>query len=237
MSTISTVRTSKGKLGRRVSASLVVSDETQDLAEAGHGQQPAVLRVCDLPYLTQYRWRKLGPLEELDGNLACDDAELLGVGLLKEVLKDALLVRREVEDGRVCAWLASIPTAVDGCSHILNSPLPERSAMAVEVQMAKRVVVMGEACNEAEAPSCRVIARGSCVLFPAGRRPRKVGWLAAASQHTRTCTRRNSTTTTTTTTETDNRSSRRRMGVVMVMESDRCSETVPEAPSSSSLRL
>jgi hypothetical protein len=30
--------TSKGKLGRGVSASLVVSDETQDLAEAGHGQ-------------------------------------------------------------------------------------------------------------------------------------------------------------------------------------------------------
>jgi hypothetical protein len=48
--------TSKGKLGSRVSARLVVSNEAQDLAEASHGQETAVLRVCNLPYFTQYGW-------------------------------------------------------------------------------------------------------------------------------------------------------------------------------------
>jgi hypothetical protein len=109
------VRTPEGKLRRGVSARLVVADETQDLAEAGHGQQAAVLRVCDLPYLSQHRGRKLGALEELDGDLACDDAELLGVGLLEEELEDALLVRCEVEDGLVCTGLASMPAAVREC--------------------------------------------------------------------------------------------------------------------------
>jgi hypothetical protein len=56
--------------------------------------------------------------------------------------------------------------------------------MAGSLQMGWRVVVMGEACNEAEAPnleSCRVIARGSCVFPTAGAWARKVGRLAAAS--------------------------------------------------------
>jgi hypothetical protein len=87
-----------------------VSDETQDLAEAGHGQQTAVLRVCNLPYLTKHRRRKLGALEELDGNLAGYDAKLLCVGLLEEELEDALLIRREVEDGLVCTCLAAPST-------------------------------------------------------------------------------------------------------------------------------
>jgi hypothetical protein len=169
---VAAVRTPEGKLRRGVSARLVVADETQDLAEAGHGQQAAVLRVCDLPYLSQHRGRKLGALEELDGDLACDDAELLSVGLLEEELEDALLVRCEVEDGLVCVGLASMPAAVRECDHLLNSLLPERSAMAMELQMAKRAS-RWEACNEAGAPSCRVIARGSCV-FP-GRRGRKSG--------------------------------------------------------------
>jgi hypothetical protein len=52
--------------------------------------------------------------------------------------------------------------------------------MAGSLQMGWRVVVMGEACNEAEAPglgSCRVIARGSCV-FPmqAPGRGKSGGW-------------------------------------------------------------
>lgn len=102
--------TSKGKLGRGISASLVVSDQTQDLAEAGHGQQTTVLCVCDLPYLAQDSWLELGALEELDGNLARYDAELLCVCLLEEVLEDALLVRCEVEDGLVCAALARTST-------------------------------------------------------------------------------------------------------------------------------
>jgi hypothetical protein len=95
--------TPKSQLGGRVSARLVVADETQDLAEAGHGEQAAVLRVCNLPYLAQYRRRKLGALKELDGDLARDDTELLRVGLLEEELEDALLLGREVEDGLVCA--------------------------------------------------------------------------------------------------------------------------------------
>lgn len=103
---ISSALTAKGKLRRGVSAGLVVSDEAQDLAKAGHGQQTAVLCVCNLPYLAQDGWLQLGALEELDGDLACDDAELLGVGLLEQVLEDALLLWGEVEDGLVCACLA-----------------------------------------------------------------------------------------------------------------------------------
>jgi hypothetical protein len=80
-----------------------VADEAQDLAEAGHGQQTAVLRIGNLPYLAQDSRRELGALEELDGNLARDDAELLCVGLLEEELEDALLLGRQVEDGLVCA--------------------------------------------------------------------------------------------------------------------------------------
>lgn len=102
------LHTSKSQLRRGVSAGLVVSDEAQDLAEAGHGQQTAVLRVCNLPYLAQDRRLQLGALEELDGNLACNHAELLGVGLLEQVLEDALLFGREVEDGLVCASLACV---------------------------------------------------------------------------------------------------------------------------------
>jgi len=79
-----------------------VADQTQYLAEAGQGQEATVLRVCNLPYLAQHGRRKLGALEELDGDLARDDAELLRVGLLEEVLECALLVGREVEDGVVC---------------------------------------------------------------------------------------------------------------------------------------
>jgi hypothetical protein len=104
------IRTPKSKLRRGISAGLVVSDETQDLAEAGHGQQTAVLRVCYLPYLSQYSRRKLGALEELDGNLAGDDAQLLCVGLLEQELEDALLLRGEVEDGLVCTCLAAPST-------------------------------------------------------------------------------------------------------------------------------
>jgi hypothetical protein len=79
-----------------------VPNEPQDLAEARHGQQTPVLRVGNLPYLAQYRRRKLGALEELDGNLACDDAQLLRVGGAEEVLENALLIGGEVEDG--LAW-------------------------------------------------------------------------------------------------------------------------------------
>jgi hypothetical protein len=93
-----------------------VADETQHLAEASHGQQTAVLRVGNLPYLAQYCRRKLGALEELDGDLACYYAELFCVGLLEEILEDALLLRCEVEDGLVYACLARAMEArtVDG---------------------------------------------------------------------------------------------------------------------------
>ena len=126
--------TSEGKLGGGISASLVVADQPQDLAEAGHGQETAVLRVCNLPYFAQDGGRELGPLEELDGNLAGYDAELLCVGLLEQVLEHALFLGGEVEDGLVCDGLAGVHRGVwaAGRSSILNSPLAERSAMAVE---------------------------------------------------------------------------------------------------------
>jgi hypothetical protein len=123
--------TSKGQLGGGISASLVVSDEAQDLAEASHGQETTVLGVCNLPYLAQDGWGQLGALEEFDGNLACYDAQLLRVGLLEEKLEDALLLGRQVENGRVCAALALASRCMcqqDG--HLLNSPLCARSAMA-----------------------------------------------------------------------------------------------------------
>jgi hypothetical protein len=85
-----------------------VSDEAQDLAEAGHGQETAVLRICNLPYLAQDGGCQLGALEELDGNLACYDAQLLRVGLLEKKLEDALLFGRQVENGLVCAALAGL---------------------------------------------------------------------------------------------------------------------------------
>jgi len=86
-----------------------VADEAQDLAEAGHGQQAAVLRVGNLPYLAQDSGRELGALKELYGNLSCNDAQLLRVGLLEEVLEAALLLGREVEQGLVWAGLAIHP--------------------------------------------------------------------------------------------------------------------------------
>ena len=100
-------RTLESKLGRGVAASLVVADQTQDLAEACRRQQASVLCVCDLPYLAQHGWLQLRPLEELDGDFACDDAELLRVGLLEEILEGALLVGGEVQ-AAFCAgrWLA-----------------------------------------------------------------------------------------------------------------------------------
>jgi hypothetical protein len=135
--------TSVCELYRGFTAGLVVADQAQDLAEAGHGQQAAVLGVCNLPYLAQDCGCKLGALEELDGDLACDDTELLRVGLLEEVLEDALLLGSEVEDGLVCAGVSEgsgvrhAATAMAGCRGItrgcvLSSPLPERSAMRGE---------------------------------------------------------------------------------------------------------
>jgi hypothetical protein len=118
--------TSKGKLGGGVSAGLVVSDQTQDLAEARHGQQTTVLRVCNLPYLAQDCWCKLGALKELDGNLARYDAQLLCVGLLEEILEGALLLWGEVKDGLVCAWLAWAPVINT------NTPVSEASTYSIQ---------------------------------------------------------------------------------------------------------
>lgn len=100
-------RTLESKLWRGVAASLVVADQAQNLAEACRRQQAAVLCVCDLPYFAQHGRLQLRPLEELDGDFACDDAELLRVGLLEQVLEGALLVGREVQ-AALCErrWLA-----------------------------------------------------------------------------------------------------------------------------------
>ena len=146
-------RTSESQLRRRVSASLVVSDESQNLAEASHGQQAAVLCVCDLPYLAQHGRGQLGALEELDGDLACYDAELLCVGLLEEVLEDALLLGRQVEDGLVYAWLAVVIAVLSEWRGALSSPLPVRSAMAAQCVSCQAVELVDERAptDEAEA--------------------------------------------------------------------------------------
>jgi hypothetical protein len=119
--------TLEGKLWRRVAACLVVADQAQDLAEAGRRQQAAVLRVCDLPYLAQHGGLQLGALEELDGHLAGDDAELLGVGLLEEVLEGALLVGREVETA-LC-MRRQLERGAPGATDIPRAPLAAWSAM------------------------------------------------------------------------------------------------------------
>jgi len=58
-----------------------VPDQAQDLAEASHGQETTVFCVCNLPYFAQDGRLELCALEELDGNLARDDSELLCIGL------------------------------------------------------------------------------------------------------------------------------------------------------------
>ena len=144
-------RTPECQLRRGVSASLVVSDESQDLAEAGHGQQTAVLRVCNLPYLAQHGRGQLGALEELDGDLARYDAELLCVGLVEEVLEHALLLGRQVEDGLVYARLAVVMAVPSSCVDALSSPLPERSAMAASCARCQT----GELVDGERAPAMR----------------------------------------------------------------------------------
>ena len=108
-----------------------MSNEPQDLAETRHGEQAAVLRVCNLPYFAQDGGGQLGALEEFDCDFACDDAELFRVGLLEEVLEDALLLGGQVEDGLV--WGAVSWGCEEGRwreDDALSSLLPARSAMA-----------------------------------------------------------------------------------------------------------
>jgi hypothetical protein len=64
----------EGELGGWLSAGLVVSDETKDDAEAGPGEQTAVLSVGNLPYLAQDLRVEGCALEEGHGALASDDA-------------------------------------------------------------------------------------------------------------------------------------------------------------------
>ncbi len=56
--------------------------------------------------------------------------------MLEEILEDALLLRRQIEDGLVCAALAWLSKCMSVSMNrdILNSPLCERSAMAVWAQ-------------------------------------------------------------------------------------------------------
>lgn len=136
--------TSVGQLRRGIAASLVVSDESQNLAEARHGQQAAVLCVCNLPYLAQHGRGQLGALEELDGDLARYDAKLLCVGLLEEVLEYPLLIGCEVQGRLVCVVLAVV-VAVSACRlHALSSPLPVRSAMAARCERCQVVQLVDE---------------------------------------------------------------------------------------------
>jgi hypothetical protein len=51
-----------------------VSNESQDDAEAGPGEQSAVLSVRNLPYLAEYLRVQGGTLEEGNGAFSSDDA-------------------------------------------------------------------------------------------------------------------------------------------------------------------
>ena len=70
----------EGEFGGWLSASLVVSDETQDDAESGPCEKATVLSVCDLPYLAEHLRVEGGAFEEGHGALASDNAQLVGIG-------------------------------------------------------------------------------------------------------------------------------------------------------------
>jgi hypothetical protein len=64
----------EGELGGWVSAGLVVTDETQNDAEAGPGEEATVLSVGNLPYLAEDLRVEGGAFEEGHGALAGDNA-------------------------------------------------------------------------------------------------------------------------------------------------------------------
>ena len=70
----------EGELGGWLSAGLVVTDKTQNDAEAGPGEQATVLSVGNLPYLAEDLRVEGGALEEGYGALASDNAQLVGIG-------------------------------------------------------------------------------------------------------------------------------------------------------------
>lgn len=69
----------EGELGGWVSAGLIVTNEAQNDAEAGPGEQTTVLSVGNLPYLAEDLWVEGGALEERYGALASDNAQLVGI--------------------------------------------------------------------------------------------------------------------------------------------------------------
>jgi len=69
-----------------------MTDESQGNTEARLGQETAVLRVCNLPYLAQDIGSDSGLFKELDGDLSCDDSQTLLVCLGKEGSKVLLLL-------------------------------------------------------------------------------------------------------------------------------------------------
>lgn len=182
--------TSERQLRRGVPASLVVSNKSQDLAEAGHGQQTAVLCICDLPYLAQDGRGQLCALEKLDGDLACYDAELLCVSLLEEVLEHALLFGCQVEDGLVYTRLAVVMAVSRLWVNALSSPLPVRSAMTAQCAGCQTVkLVDGERAPAMRLKLSGVLAAGGEASTGNARRQKWGGW---RQQHdtadTRYCT-------------------------------------------------
>lgn len=78
-----------------------MSNQPQHHAEAGLREKTTVLRVCYLPYLSQYAGRYLGALKEADGALARNDPELIAICLVEEVGVRTFLLVRKVEDGMI----------------------------------------------------------------------------------------------------------------------------------------
>lgn len=73
-----------------------MSNQSQDHAKAGFGQESSVFGIGDLPYFTQgLRW-DVGAFEEGNGALAGQHAEIIGVGLGEEVGESAFFFRGEV---------------------------------------------------------------------------------------------------------------------------------------------
>lgn len=70
----------EGELGGWVSAGLIVSNETQNDAEAGPSEQATVLSVGNLPDLAEDLGVEGGAFEERYGALASDNAQLVGIG-------------------------------------------------------------------------------------------------------------------------------------------------------------
>lgn len=79
-----------------------MSDQAKGDAKTGWGEEATVLLVGELPDLTEYPRVQPGLLKELDGDLAGNDPNALGVCLSEELAVDSFLVGTEVQVRGTC---------------------------------------------------------------------------------------------------------------------------------------